>query len=92
MLEIKNKIKKILPNIDDETLDKVVNLVNVCGLTELEELDRVEERDLEDFLKPIQIRKLLRVFKKIVNMFLFFIFSNIIQMQFYDCDKKCSAA
>lgn len=56
-------IKNILSSIPDETIIKVTEALLEIGVSEENDLEYVEERDLQAVLKPIPIRKLLHAWK-----------------------------
>lgn len=62
--EVQQVIEKVLPSIDESVIRQLAtHLIDVSGLTGVDELEMVEEEDLKQFLKPIQCRKLLRAFR-----------------------------
>ncbi|XP_056608546.1 uncharacterized protein zgc:113210 isoform X1 [Triplophysa dalaica] len=62
---IQKQIKRILPELDLSKLQNVVkHLAFVVGVEKTEDLSLVEVTDLQDFLEPIQCRKLVKKFKQ----------------------------
>lgn len=62
---IQKQIKRILPELDSKKLQNVVNhLAFVVGVEKTEDLSFVEVTDLQDFLEPIQCRKLVKTLKQ----------------------------
>lgn len=63
--QIQQEIKRVLPELDVNKLQDVVNhLCFVVGVQKTQDLALVEVTDLQDFLFPIQCRKLLMDFKQ----------------------------
>jgi len=60
---VKTIIERALPGLAPELLDTVVSCLQDCGVETVADLELLEELDLAGCLKPIQIRKLLRVAK-----------------------------
>ena len=63
MENVKAMIEKALPGLAPELLSTILDCLQECGVESAEDLQLVEERDLAGCLKPIQIRKLLRLAK-----------------------------
>ncbi|XP_051995023.1 uncharacterized protein zgc:113210 [Xyrauchen texanus] len=62
---VQEEIKRILPELDLKTLQNMINhLTFVVGVEKIEDLCLVEVTDLQDFLEPIQCRKLVKTFKQ----------------------------
>ncbi len=62
---VQEEIKKVLPELDLIKLQNVVNHLSlVVGVEKTEDLSLVEVSDLQDFLEPIQCRKLVKTFKQ----------------------------
>ncbi|XP_073705550.1 uncharacterized protein [Garra rufa] len=62
---VQEEIKKILPELDSNKLQNVVNhLLIMVGVEKIEDLSLVEVSDLQDFLEPIQSRKLVKSFRQ----------------------------
>ncbi|CAM4622537.1 unnamed protein product [Leuciscus chuanchicus] len=63
--QIQQEIKRVLPELDVNKLQDVANhLCFVVGVQKTQDLALVEVTDLQDFLFPIQCRKLLMDFKQ----------------------------
>ncbi|CAM4606564.1 unnamed protein product [Leuciscus chuanchicus] len=63
--QIEQEIKRVLPELDVNKLQDVVShLCIVVGVQKTQDLALVEVTDLQDFLFPIQCRKLLMDFKQ----------------------------
>uniref|UniRef100_A0A671R7E1 Uncharacterized LOC107672495 n=1 Tax=Sinocyclocheilus anshuiensis TaxID=1608454 RepID=A0A671R7E1_9TELE len=64
-LKVQEEIKNIIPELDLNKLQNVVNHLSlVVGVEKTEDLSLVEVSDLQDFLEPIQCRKLVKTFKQ----------------------------
>lgn len=61
--EIKLAISSSLPGLSDETLQKFIHGLSAIGVETKDDLQYVKEEDLMEFLRPIQCRKLLNVWK-----------------------------
>ncbi|KAK2916709.1 hypothetical protein Q8A67_001083 [Cirrhinus molitorella] len=62
---VQEEIKKILPELDSNKLQNVVNHLSIMvGVEKIEDLSLVEVSDLQDFLEPIQCRKLVKIFRQ----------------------------
>ncbi|XP_059415527.1 uncharacterized protein zgc:113210 [Carassius carassius] len=62
---VQEEIKKILPELDLNKLQNVVSHLSlVVGVEKTEDLSLVEVSDLQDFLEPIQCRKLVKTLKQ----------------------------
>jgi len=59
MEAISENIKLILPSLDDDILAKIMKSLEESGVQAPADLVFVEEKDLHDVLRPIQIRKLI---------------------------------
>lgn len=60
MEEIKKRIKATLPKLTEETLTTVLTkLQDEVGVDEPDDLQYVTADDLQELLKPIEVRKLL---------------------------------
>ena len=60
---LKEAVERALPALPDGLLDAVVDRLTEAGVEMTADLKYVEERDLDDILKPIQLRKLLHAWK-----------------------------
>jgi hypothetical protein len=64
MSEIKDAIQKVL-HLEESLLQEVMrHLEGTLGVTELVDLEMLQESDLKHLLFPIQCRKLVRAFQK----------------------------
>ncbi|XP_051742073.1 uncharacterized protein LOC127508314 isoform X2 [Ctenopharyngodon idella] len=62
---IQEEIKRILPELDSNKVQNMVNHLScVVGVEKTEDLSLVEVSDLQDFLEPIQCRKLVKTFRQ----------------------------
>uniref|UniRef100_A0A8C1E354 Zgc:113210 n=1 Tax=Cyprinus carpio carpio TaxID=630221 RepID=A0A8C1E354_CYPCA len=62
---IQEEIKTILPELDFNKLQNLVSHLSlVVGVEKTEDLSLVEVSDLQDFLEPIQCRKLVKTFRQ----------------------------
>ncbi|XP_059414716.1 uncharacterized protein LOC132149469 isoform X2 [Carassius carassius] len=61
---ILEEVKKILPELDLNKLQDVVSHLSLVGVEKTEDLSLVEVSDLQDFLEPIQCRKLVKTFRQ----------------------------
>ena len=63
MEDVRISIKTILPTLQDNVLDIVMDKLNSDGIESLSDCSLLNESDLSDILKPIQVRKLLAKWK-----------------------------
>uniref|UniRef100_A0A8C1YHB9 Zgc:113210 n=1 Tax=Cyprinus carpio TaxID=7962 RepID=A0A8C1YHB9_CYPCA len=64
-VKVQEEIKRILPELDlNKVQDVVSHLSLVVGVEKTEDLSLVEVSDIQDFLEPIQCRKLVKTFKQ----------------------------
>ena len=61
---IKEAIVSVLPNLPEETLCQMVEKLIGQGLESTDDLAFVREEDILEFVRPIQCRKLLAVWKQ----------------------------
>ncbi|CAB3977260.1 Hypothetical predicted protein [Paramuricea clavata] len=54
-------IKETLPNLSQETLENVKEKLVDIGVSDVDDMQLVQEQDLSDVLKPIQIRKITQL-------------------------------
>jgi biotin operon repressor len=59
MDDIKGSIRATLPSLSEEALNRLIQKLEDDGVESIDDCRHVVESDLKDFLKPIQIRKLL---------------------------------
>ena len=60
---VRAKIKEILPNLQEQVLQKATQELLDAGVGEIADLEYVKEEYLAETLKPIQRRKLITAFK-----------------------------
>ena len=60
MDEVLSIVKKILPTLDDGACSKLGENLTELGVTSVEDLEYIQEKDLLTVLKPIEARKLLK--------------------------------
>ena len=63
MDDIKSSISEVLPNLTPDVREAIIELLAAIGVETKADLTLVEESDLKQCLKPIQIRKLLMSWK-----------------------------
>ena len=68
-------ISKSLPHLSPESADNLKEKQSI-GVYDISDMSHVQENDLADLLKPIQIRKLIQ--KCSSDLFVFFILNNIL--------------
>jgi hypothetical protein len=64
-------ITRVLPLLSGDVLSAVLQCLSDCGVSSVEDLQYLEERDLATCLKPIQIRKLIACSKSTGNHAMF---------------------
>ncbi|KAI7811510.1 hypothetical protein IRJ41_022071, partial [Triplophysa rosa] len=62
-VRVKDLVLSFLPGLSHETLTSLLNGLQELGVENKEDLALVQERDLEQYLRPIQCRKLLNGFQ-----------------------------
>lgn len=60
---IKQKVGQVLPKLDEATLKLVLEKIEECGVEDVDDVKYIQESDLTSILKPVQVRKLLQVWK-----------------------------
>lgn len=59
------EFQKVLPELDHEKLMTITgHLSSVVGVTKKEDLAFVEKEDFQEYLTPIQCRKVIQAFKQ----------------------------
>ena len=61
---VKSSIKCIIENISDDTLEKIIKVLDELGVDNISHLNLVKEEDLTPVLKKIQARLLVREWSK----------------------------
>jgi hypothetical protein len=61
--EVRLSAREVLPTICEETLNKLMQKLDANGIESLDDCHLLNELDLADVLKPVQIRKLLAHWK-----------------------------
>ena len=69
-------ISESLPHLSPESADNLKEKLKSIGVYDISDMSHVQENDLADVLKPIQIRKLIQ--KCSSGLFVFFILNNIL--------------
>lgn len=62
-VSVKDLVLSVLPGLSHETLTSLLNGLQELGVENQEDLALVQEKDLEQYLRPIQCRKLLNSFQ-----------------------------
>ena len=60
MKEIQEFLETLFPNLSEDLVSQLLEKLADVGVSDLNDLEFLEEGDLDGYLKPIQIRKLLK--------------------------------
>lgn len=60
---VKKKLVALLPDIEQDTLLKLYQVLEDIGVQSAADMSFIEEKDMVEVLKPIQVRKLLKSWK-----------------------------
>jgi hypothetical protein len=64
MENVKEFILQVLPGLPNAALDQVISCLSSCGFKNTADFQLIEERDLTECFKQMQIRKPLRASKR----------------------------